>query len=195
MITTNDEALGTRMRATTNHGIVHEEVQWPHRHRYDVRWLGVKAVLPDPLAALELGQLEEADRFHRRRAQIARYYRHVLEPSGFFELPAPGFETKSSWHLFVLRLRLERLTIDRDELVRTLAARGVACSVHFRPLHLHAAYRALIAKGRVVARELKVCEREWKRVVSLPIYPALTDDEATAVCERRLEVCRDAARS
>jgi dTDP-4-amino-4,6-dideoxygalactose transaminase len=127
---------------------------------------------------------------HAARAQIAERYDAVftkipaLDPPGV----APGRE--SSWHLYILRLNLERLSIDRNAFVNELCQRGVGTSVHFIPLNLHPFYQRTYGYR---PGDCPVAEAEFERCLSLPIYPGMTDSAVEQVIESVVEVC-DAAR-
>ena len=84
----------------------------------------------------------------------------------------PGVEP--SWHLYVMRLDLDRLTIDRSAFVEELRARGIGTSVHFIPLHLHAYYRETYGYRPA---DLPVAAREFERLISLPLYPRMRGSE------------------
>ena len=130
----------------------------------------------DPLQAAVLSvQLPRLDAWNARRRDLAERYRAELD--GVVALPreAPGH----AWHLFVIRSHR------RDELARSLERRGIGTLVHYpRAVHEHPAYRELARPGR-----LDRAERLAREVLSLPLYPELTDDEATAVIAAVTETC------
>ena len=90
-----------------------------------------------------------------------------------------------AWHLYIMRLSLDQLTIDRDQFTRELDARGVGCSVHFIPLHLQPYWRD---RYRLTPSMFPAASREFARVVSLPIYPDMDDRAVDRVIEVVLEV-------
>lgn len=146
---------------------------------------GFKYAMSDVAAALGLAQLAKLERFHARRREIAARYAESLADVDAVELPAvrPGFG--HAWHLYVIHLRLERLTIDRDGFVEELAARNVGASVHFRPVHRHRYWRERLGD---VAVQLPVAEAAAPRVVSLPLHPAMTDADVDDVVDAVVDV-------
>ena len=99
--------------------------------------------MTDLAAALGVAQLRRVDAMRQRREEIAGDYNQGFSTVPAIELPPTPTEdgTLHSWHLYVIRLRLERLTIDRARFVEELKGRGIGTSVHFIPLHLHPYYR------------------------------------------------------
>ncbi len=79
-----------------------------------------------------------------------------------------------AWHLFPIRLRLDRLSIDRNHFIEEIRRRGVGCSVHWRPLHLHPYYEETFGWR---PEHLPVASQQWTRVVSLPLFPGMRDEE------------------
>lgn len=150
-----------------------------------IRSVGFKYNLADPAAALALGQLKRLPRSHARRSAIAARYRRRLADVDGLELPTvrPGFG--HAWHLFIVRLPLDRLRVDRRRIAAELGARGVPTSVHFVPIHHQPAY----ASGFGFDRErLPVTEREFPRLLSLPAHPGLSDDDVDFVADTLRQV-------
>jgi len=99
--------------------------------RYDVTLPGFKYNMPDILAAIGLRQLERLDAMQRRRAAIADQYTEALAGLPELELPAVRQGIEHAWHIYPLRLRLERLAIDRGGFIEELRKRNIGASVHF----------------------------------------------------------------
>jgi dTDP-4-amino-4,6-dideoxygalactose transaminase len=166
------------------HGISRDA--W-HRYTSEGSWYyeviapGFKYNLTDIAAALGLAQLRKTGRMRERRAQIAERYtdafrgRPELEPPP--DAPADG---RHSWYLYMLRLNLDTLTIDRARFFEELRARKIGASVHFIPLHCHPYYRD---KFGYKPEDFPVAHREYKREISLPIYSKMTDDDVRDVIE------------
>jgi dTDP-4-amino-4,6-dideoxygalactose transaminase len=87
-------------------------------------------------------------------------------------------DRSTSWHLYIIRLELERLSCDRAAFVEALAAAGIGVSVHFIPLHLHPFYRDTF---NYAPDDFPVALREYSRVISLPVYSKMTDDDVDRV--------------
>jgi perosamine synthetase len=92
-----------------------------------------------------------------------------------------------SWHLYPIRLRLDRLTIDRNAFVAALRERGVGCSVHWRPLHLHPYYAEQFGWR---PEQFPIATPLWERSITLPLFPGMRDDEHEYVVKVLHELCR-----
>jgi dTDP-4-amino-4,6-dideoxygalactose transaminase len=175
MITTNSPVAAERMRLMRLHGI--EQHAW-NRYRGDGSWFyevqeaGFKYNLTDLQSALGLVQLAKCDAMNQARARIAQSYSEVFSSREELVIPTVRQDRRTSWHLYILRLRLDRLKTDRDGFIEELQRCGVACSVHFIPLHLQPYYRR--AHGYKPG-DFPHAEREYRSCLSLPIYPGMTE--------------------
>jgi dTDP-4-amino-4,6-dideoxygalactose transaminase len=146
--------------------------------RYDVLHAGFKYNFTDLQAALGIAQLRRHEDLKARRADIAFKYTHDFGDIEELQTPSARAEVEHAWHLYPLRLKLERLTISRDRFIEELHARNVDASVHFIPVHEHAYYRD---KYGWRPEDFPVTHREFKRMLSLPIYPLMTDEDVADV--------------
>ena len=112
--------------------------------------------------------------------QIARQYLDALSQVDEIELPIDPDNRIHSWHLFPIRLRLEKLSIDRVAFIEALRKDGVGTSVHWRPLHLHPYYESTFGW---CPEHCPVATREWQRLVSLPIFPSMSKAELNHVVQ------------
>jgi dTDP-4-amino-4,6-dideoxygalactose transaminase len=103
------------------------------------------------------------------------------------ELPSTRGDVDHAWHLFVVRVRPERLRIGRDDVIRELTAAGIGSSVHFIPLHELSFYREHLGAR---AADVPVAAREWQRVISLPLYPTLSDASVERIAETLRSIVR-----
>lgn len=181
MFVTNNQAHAQRAKLMRLHGMGGDA--WKRYTRqgtwqYDVMEAGFKMNMPDLLAAIGLAQLRKADRFHRRRQEIASLYLSLLSTLEELEMP-PAVEGHS-WHLFIVRLRSQHLSSSRDVFIEGLKRAGVGTSVHFIPLHLHSYYRSRYGyrKG-----DFPNAEDAYERAISLPIYPDLSDADVEYVAK------------
>jgi dTDP-4-amino-4,6-dideoxygalactose transaminase len=185
-LATGDEALADRVRLLSYHGMSHDTwARYADRGSwyYEVSVPGYKFNMSDVLSSLGLAQLRKLPAMLERRGEIARRFQQALEGSPFFELPRVGPGNAHTWHLFVLRLRLERLRIDRDAFTRALAAENVGCSVHFIPVYKHPFFEPYL-RG---AESFPVCDDYFSRCISLPLFPSMTDadvDDVVRALER-----------
>lgn len=182
MACTNDETLAARMRIMSLHGISHDawkrftaEGNW----YYEIIAPGFKYNLTDVAAAIGVHQLRKADQLHQLRTERAQLYSNLLQDVDELVLPQAHSNRIHSWHLFVIRLVLPKLTLDRAQFIEELKQRGVSTSVHWMPLHMHPYYRATFGYE---PDALPTARRLYWEIVSLPLYPDMTDDDVAYVC-------------
>jgi perosamine synthetase len=192
MATTADPALAERMRMMSLHGLSHDA--WGRFSKggswdYKILAPGFKYNLTDVAAALGIHQLARAEEMRKDRERLARRYLESFSNTEELELPPVPDGRLHSWHLFPVRLRLEKLAIDRNSFIAELKEAGVGCSVHWRPLHLHPYYAETFGWR---AEDLPAASAVWERIVSLPLFPAMADAEhehvvavVQGICERR----------
>ncbi len=177
MITTDNEAAALRMRLMRLHGIDRSGGK-PLGHNgswnYSIREAGYKYNFTDIQGALGIVQLAKCDAMRDARSRIARRYSEAFSAIDALEVPVVRENCESSWHLYILRLRLDRFSDDRDAFIDRMSEKGVACGVHFIPLHLQDYYQR--AHG-YRAGDFPRAEAEFRRCVSLPIYPNLSGEE------------------
>jgi dTDP-4-amino-4,6-dideoxygalactose transaminase len=147
---------------------------------YDVIAPGFKYNMSDIQAALGLAQLRRLEEFNSRRAMLAARYGEQLSSCAAVLLPAARPEVEHVWHLYPIRVRLDRLRIDRAGFIQQLAVRGIGTSVHFIPIHHHSYFREGFGFS---ADELPVTERVFSELISLPLYPLMTCDDVDRVAE------------
>ncbi len=148
---------------------------------YEVVLPGFKCNMTDLQAALGLPQLEKLPRFQERRLEIVARYSAAFGAMPEIEVPVERDGASSAWHLYVIRLNLDRLTIDRGRFIEELAARNIGTSVHFIPVHLHPYYRD---RYGFAPEDFPVAYGAYQRIVSLPLHPA-SDRSATWMTSSR----------
>jgi perosamine synthetase len=182
MICTDDAALADRCRIMSLHGISRDawkrytaEGSW----YYEIAAPGFKYNMTDIAAAMGLVQLGKAERMRSRREAIARRYSEAFRSRPELQVPveAPA-GGRHAWHLYMLRLNLDRLTVDRSAFIDELKARGIGASVHFIPLHLHPYYRETYGYK---PEDYPVAHAEYLREISLPIYSKMSDQDVSDV--------------
>lgn len=189
MAVTNDKALADRMRMMSLHGLSHDAWgRYTGGGSWDYRIVdaGYKYNLTDVAAAIGVHQLARAEALRLERESIARSYLEDLGDLVQLELPVVPDDRIHSWHLFPLRLRLEKLSIDRNEFIVQLKAAGVGCSVHWRPLHLHPYYAERFGWK---PEEFPVASPLWQRLVSLPLFPGMSPAERDYVVKMVRDLC------
>lgn len=182
MIVTSDSRLAKRMSTMRMHGI--DRPVWDRYTSKTASWsysvveAGYKYNLPDLLAAIGREQLKKADRFLAERRQIAGIYGEAFRDSAFAEPPPDG--PGHSWHLYSLRLRPERLRVDRDSFVDRIREAGVGTSVHFIPLHTMPYWAN---RYGLLPESFPEALSSFRRSVSLPIWQGMGEDRARAVAK------------
>jgi perosamine synthetase len=182
MITTDDPDKARKMRTFRNHGITTDHAQ---RERagvwsYDMVELGYNYRLTDIQAALGISQLKKLGRWTARRQELAARYDRWLADLETVKPLAVMPEVSHAYHLYVIRLELERLRVNRGHLFSELRQAGIGVNVHYRPVHLHPYY--LEQQGTHVG-QCPRAEAAYERILTLPLYPAMTDGDLDRVVE------------
>jgi len=183
MACTENEEYADRMRIMSLHGISRDawkrytaEGSW----YYEIIAPGYKYNLTDIAAAIGIHQLRKADVFHQRRTALVSQYRELLGDVDELMLPEAHPDRIHSWHLFVIRLRLEKLRIDRAQFIAELQKAGIGTSVHWLPLHMHPYYRETYGYK---PQDLPAAAGLYPQIVTLPLYPDMTEAEVHHVCD------------
>lgn len=181
MLTTANAQYAERASMMSLHGISRDawkrysaEGSW----YYEVIRAGYKYNMTDIAAALGLQQLARCDWLLGRRQTIAKRYTEAFSQWPELESPPDPAHVEHAWHLYMLRLHLERLTITRDGFIQELARANIGASVHFIPLHLHPFYRETY---RLRPGDFPRALDAYQRVISLPIYPGMSDSDVEDV--------------
>jgi dTDP-4-amino-4,6-dideoxygalactose transaminase len=181
MAVTSDDGLASRIRTMSLHGLSHDAWgRYAAGGHWDYRIVaaGYKYNLTDVAAAIGLHQLARANELLGHRRRIAGIYLEELAGSEAIELPPDDPDRQHAWHLFPIRLCLDRLTIDRNQFIEELRNLGITCSVHWRPLHLHPYYQQTFGTS---AATCPTASRTFERLISLPIFPNMTELEIERV--------------
>lgn len=181
MLVTRNEALARRAKLMRLHGMNRDAfdrftAKVPSWY-YEVVAPGYKYNLTDIAAAMGIHQLQKAHAFQQRRAQIAAAYDQAFAGSALIAPPLPAPGDTHAWHLYVVRLA-DDAGIERDRFIERLFELGIGCSVHYIPLHLHPYWRDRYALNAAVFPH---SQRAYERMVSLPIYSRMTDEDIARV--------------
>lgn len=195
MITTSDEALADRMRLLSLHGMSRDA--WKRytnagSWHYEVVAAGYKDNMTDIQAALGIHQLRRLDGFIQTRQCYAQMYDKAFEALPEVETPITHLDRNHIYHLYVIRLNLERLDVDRAQFIEELKLRNIGTSVHFIPVHLHPLYAERFGYQR---GDLPQTEFLYDRIVSLPLYPRMTQADVQDVIAATMDVVRAFRRS
>jgi len=181
MITTNDDEFAARVRLLSLHGMSRDA--WKRYTEagswyYEVLEPGYKYNMTDIQAALGLHQLRRLDGFIQRRQEIAGMYDEAFAKTREIGLPPRLPGRNHTFHLYPIRLQLSLLTLNRSEFIEELRARNIGSSVHFIPLHRHPFYRE---RYGYQPEQFPVAEEIYRGLLSLPLYPKMTDQDAADV--------------
>ncbi len=193
MVTSQRAELQDRMRLLCLHGISRDA--WNRYGKdgswyYEVTECGFKYNMSDIMAAIGLAQLGRLSAMNSQRSEIAAYYNSMFADMPEVEVPPNRGDSQHAWHLYPLRLNLDRLTIDRGEFIKKMHEREIGCSVHFIPIQLHPYYRRVLEMRDPCEKALS----EYPRLVSLPIYSKMTSADAERVAEAVREIVTSTAK-
>lgn len=178
---TGDADFLERARIFTLHGMSNNA--W---NRYDKRGTahyevvtpGFKYNMTDIQASLGLHQLQRLAEFQNRRRSIVERYNDAFSDHPALEIPTARTEVEHAWHLYVIRLNLGCLSVDRDRISAELKLRNIGTSLHFIPIHLHPFYRD---KYGYAAGDFAVAYDNYLRLITLPLHPGLSDADVDDV--------------
>lgn len=183
MACTNSEEYAERMRIMSLHGISKDawkrftaEGSW----YYEIVAPGYKYNMTDIAAAIGIHQLRRADELHQKRRNITGLYARLLEGVDELILPREAPNRIHSWHLYAIRLKLDRLNIDRARIIEQMKERGIGTSVHWMPLHMHPYYGE---KYGYKPEDFPVSAGLYPQLITLPLYPDMRQEEVEYVCD------------
>jgi perosamine synthetase len=182
MVATNNPQFADTLRRFRNHGISSDARQRQNagQWHYEMVLLGFNYRLPDVACALGIEQLKRLDANLARRREIAALYTAAFREISGVIPPTVRPEAIPAWHLYPIRLDLEKLTADRAQVFRALRAENIGVNVHYIPVHLHPYYRERFGyKGG----EFPVAEDSYARLISLPMFHGMSDQDADDVIE------------
>jgi dTDP-4-amino-4,6-dideoxygalactose transaminase len=182
MVCVGDEALAEEISLLKFHGMSREA--WKRfaasgTPNYDILLPGFKYNMMDIQAAIGIHQLPKLDGFIDRRTAIAEFYNREL--AGVTELALPAYapyQQRHAWHLYTPLVRIERLTIDRDQFMVELKALNIGSGLHYKAIHHHAWYRENLPQA---PGTLPNADYASDRILSLPLFPRMTDEDARDV--------------
>jgi dTDP-4-amino-4,6-dideoxygalactose transaminase len=194
MVTTEKEDWAERVRTLRLHGISKDA--WRRYSKggswyYEVIEPGFKYNMTDVQASLGIAQLKKVDWLWEKRKDIARRYTEAFASTGSIIPPSVKSDRQSAWHLYIIKLQIEALRIDRNSFIEKLREHGIETSVHFIPLHRHPFYKNTFG---VMPEAFPNAEWVFERSVSLPIYPGMTDQEVSYVIEQVNDLCKKSKR-
>jgi dTDP-4-amino-4,6-dideoxygalactose transaminase len=141
--------------------------------------------MTDIQAAIGLHQLRKLPQFQARRREIVRRYNKAFSRVEELETPVERPEVEHAWHIYALRLHLDRLTVDRSRFIEELKLRNIGSSVHFIPVHFHPYYRDRFGYK---PQDYPVACENYERLISLPLNLKMSDRDAEDVVEAVIDV-------
>jgi perosamine synthetase len=180
MVTTNNPQYAETLRRFRNHGISSDarQRQSAGQWHYEMVLLGFNYRLPDIACALGREQLKKLDANLARRREIAARYTAAWQEIPGILAPVTRPEATPAWHLYPIRLDMAKLTADRAQIFRALRAENIGVNVHYIPVHLHPYYRE---RFNYRGGEYPVAEDAYQRLISLPMFHGMTDQDVSDV--------------
>ncbi len=156
---------------------------------YEMQTLGFNYRITDFQCMLGVSQLSRLPQFIKRRRQIAKFYDQIFGRLDLLETPREKENVESAYHLYVIRLRLEKLSVGRAEIFEELRERGLGVQVHYIPVHLQPFYRKMGYRSG----DFPEAEAYYERAISIPIYPALKMAQVREVARKVIKVLKSHA--
>lgn len=181
MIVTNSKEIYERMKRYRTHGITRNEEELIYKDKgswyYEQQDLGYNYRLTDIQAALGSGQLTKIDQFIKRRREIVQIYNEAFQENEEIITPYEAEERKSGYHIYVIRLVLEKLKVGRREIFEALRAENIGVNVHYIPVYYHPYYQEQgYSKGIC-----PIAERVYESIITLPLYPGMLNEDVIDV--------------
>ncbi|OFI05794.1 UDP-4-amino-4-deoxy-L-arabinose--oxoglutarate aminotransferase [Clostridium acetireducens DSM 10703] len=181
MLTTNREDIAEKAKILSSHGM--SKAAW-NRYgkggawRYDIEYPGFKYNMFDIQAAMGLRQLDKIEKMQKRREEIANMYNEAFKDMPEIITPKEASYSRHAWHLYVMQVNEDLLTIDRDKFIEELAEENIGTSVHFIPVHLMPYYSKTFGYKE---GDFPVAEKYFNRIISLPLYVKMSNEDVEDV--------------
>lgn len=183
-ITTNNQMLYERLKLLRSHGITKEKAKLNKNDGpwyYEMQTLGFNYRLTDIQAALGLSQLAKLDGFAKRRMEIVRMYNNAFFENPMIEIPFERANVSSVFHLYAIKVNFKKLNKTRVKVVEELISQNIGTQVHYIPVHLQPYYRQNFGYKE---GDYPIAEDYYGKCLSLPLYPAMTDEEVNYVIDQ-----------
>lgn len=187
MITTNSKEYYDKLIQFRSHGITRDKELLKNNHGpwfYEMQFLGFNYRMTDIQAALGTSQMTKLDSFNERRNEIIAKYNTAFKTIPELIIPHQHQDVDSSWHLYVIQLRTELLNSSRKEVFEMLQEKNIGVNVHYIPVHTMPYYQEL---GYGVG-SLPIAENLYERIISLPLFPAMSEKDVQDVISAVKEV-------
>ncbi|MEE9165669.1 MAG: DegT/DnrJ/EryC1/StrS family aminotransferase [Nitrospinota bacterium] len=188
MLTTNDDNYADKLRILSLQGISKNACQRYGKdgfQHWELLMPGYKYNMFDMQASLGIHQIKKVESFLNRRVQIVKKYNDAFEKTEEIQLLKPESNIKHAHHLYVIVIKTENLKVSRDEVLNEIQKRGIGVAVHFRSLHLQPFFKQHFNYKKGMFPQAEYLS---DRVISLPLYPKMTDEDVSRVIETVLGV-------
>lgn len=180
IVTTNSEDLYKKMMIFRTHGITRDQGMLNEKHGpwyYEQQHLGYNYRLTDVQSALGTSQMNKIDDFINRRREIVKQYNEAFKELKEIVTPFEAKFSNSGWHIYVIKVKSELLTVTRKEIFEALQSENIGVNVHYLPVYLHPYYRDL-------GYEKGLCpnaEELYENMITLPLFPSMSNEEVNDV--------------
>lgn len=180
IITTNNKEYYDKLLQFRSHGITRDKSRMNENHGpwyYEMQFLGYNYRMTDIQAALGASQLKKIDKFLDLRRKYVAMYNEAFKKISEISIPHQDENGLSSWHLYIIRLQLEKLTVNRKEVYEALLHENIGVNVHYIPVHLLPYYQELgYQRG-----DCPNAEKLYEEIITLPLFPAMTENDVLDV--------------
>ncbi len=184
MVLTDNSEFYEKLRSFRHHGII-RNIPNKDPWYYEIQNLGYNYRLTDFQCALGISQMNKLDSFVQRRREIAKVYNEAFSKIRGIVTPFESENVKSSYHLYIIRLCLEKLTAGRKEIFEALQSDNIGVNVHYIPVHLHPYYQRVFGYKQ---GDYPKAERYYEKAITLPIFPKMSGQDVDRVIKAVTEV-------
>lgn len=180
IITTNNDEYYQKLLQFRSHGITREPDKLIDNHGpwyYEMQFLGFNYRMTDIQAALGTSQLKKIDKFVELRKMYVSMYNEAFKDIDEIQTPYQDQNGVSSWHLYIIRLDLEKLLVSRKEVFEALVNENIGVNVHYIPVHLLPYYSQLGYQRGICPN----AEKLYDEIITLPLFPAMTKEDINDV--------------
>ncbi|BBU41194.1 UDP-4-amino-4,6-dideoxy-N-acetyl-beta-L-altrosami ne transaminase [Aeribacillus pallidus] len=180
IITTNNREYYDKLLQFRSHGITREKDKLNEFHGpwyYEMQFLGYNYRMTDIQAALGTSQLKKVDKFVELRRKYVAMYNEAFKDIDEIITPFQHEDGQSSWHLYIIRLKLDKLTASRREIFEALQQQNIGVNVHYIPVHLQPYYQQLGYKKGICPN----AEKLYEEMITLPLFPAMSEKDVNDV--------------
>lgn len=191
-VLTNDEILDKKIKTFRTHGMTKDETILEKNDGpwyYEMQDVGFNYRITDLQCALGISQLSKLDKFVERRREIAKYYDAIFSTNDYFSHPHVSGNVKHAYHLYPLQIKFERLKISKKEFFAILKKQRIIGQVHYIPVHLQPFYRKNFG---FKPGDFPVAEKFYEQEISIPMYPALTNEDLEYIAGTIIETVEKA---